>query len=380
MKIFYWCPFIGNVATIDAVLNSIKSINKYSNNLMEPCLINSVGEWNLKKKKINKIKIIDFYKFNLIEYLPKLGFIKSRITYFLIFFLTVFKLHKILKKQKPEYLIIHLITFIPMFLMVLFNYETKFILRISGYPKLNIFRRTFWKIAGRKISYITTPTISTLNLLKSNKIFPEEKIIYIPDPVLNIEQIQRKKNDIDVLESQLSKQNSLITIGRLTKQKNFGFLIDVFHELQNKHKNLNLFIIGEGEEKQKLINKINELKLTQKIFLIGYKNNVFNYLKNSKMFISTSLWEDPGFVLLEAGYCNKTVLSSNCPNGPVEILENGKNGFLFKSNSQKDFIEKFEEVMNCSDLIINKKKILLKKKCKEFTLLNHFKRLKKIFN
>ena len=51
MKIFYWCPFIGNVATIDAVLNSIKSINKYSNNLMEPCLINSVGEWNLKKKK-----------------------------------------------------------------------------------------------------------------------------------------------------------------------------------------------------------------------------------------------------------------------------------------------------------------------------------------
>ena len=380
MKIFYWCPFIGNVATIDAVLNSIKSINKYSNNLMEPCLINSVGEWNLKKKKINKIKIIDFYKSNLIEYLPKLGFIKSRITYFLIFFLTVFKLHKILKKQKPEYLIIHLITFIPMFLMVLFNYETKFILRISGYPKLNIFRRTFWKIAGRKISYITTPTISTLNLLKSNKIFPEEKIIYIPDPVLNIEQIQRKKNDIDVLESQLSKQNSLITIGRLTKQKNFGFLIDVFHELQNKHKNLNLFIIGEGEEKQKLINKINELKLTQKIFLIGYKNNVFNYLKNSKMFISTSLWEDPGFVLLEAGYCNKTVLSSNCPNGPVEILENGKNGFLFKSNSQKDFIEKFEEVMNCSDLIINKKKILLKKKCKEFTLLNHFKRLKKIFN
>ena len=380
MKIFYWCPFIGNVATIDAVLNSIKSINKYSNNLMEPCLINSVGEWNLKKKKINKIKIIDFYKSNLIEYLPKLGFIKSRITYFLIFFLTVFKLHKILKKQKPEYLIIHLITFIPMFLMVLFNYETKFILRISGYPKLNIFRRTFWKIAGHKISYITTPTISTLNLLKSNKIFPEEKIIYIPDPVLNIEQIQKKKNDIDILESQLSKQNSLITIGRLTKQKNFGFLIDVFHKLQNKHKNLNLFIIGEGEEKQKLINKINELKLTQKIFLTGYKNNVFNYLKNSKMFISTSLWEDPGFVLLEAGYCNKTVLSSNCPNGPVEILENGKNGFLFKSNSQKDFIEKFEEVMNSSDLIINKKKILLKKKCKEFTLLNHFKRLKKIFN
>ena len=380
MKIFYWCPFIGNVATINAVVNSIKSINKYSKNSIEPCLINSVGEWNSKKKKINKIRIIDFYKSNLIDYLPKLGFVKSRITYFLIFFLTVFKLHKILKKQKPEYLIIHLITFIPMFLMVLFNYETKFILRISGYPKLNILRRVFWKIAGHKISYITTPTISTLNLLKSNRIFPEEKIIYLPDPVLNIGQIQKKKNEINTLEKQLSKQNSLISIGRLTKQKNFGFLIDAFNELQNKYKNLNLFIIGEGEEKEKLIKKINDLKLTQKIFLIGYKKNVFSYLKNSKMFISTSLWEDPGFVILEAGYSNKIVLSSNCPNGPVEILENEKNGFLFKSNSQKDFIEKFEEIMNCNDLIIKKKKILLKKKCKEFTLLNHFKGLKKIFN
>ena len=87
MKIFYWCPFIGNVATINAVLNSVKSINKYSNNLMEPWLINSVGEWDDKKKIIdkNKIKKINFFNSNLMNYLPKLGFIKSRITYFIIF-------------------------------------------------------------------------------------------------------------------------------------------------------------------------------------------------------------------------------------------------------------------------------------------------------
>ena len=108
MKIFYWCPFIGNVATINAVLNSIKSINRYSNNIMKTYLINSVGEWDSKKETIdkNKIQIINFYNSNLINYLPKLGFIKSRFTYFVIFFLSVFKLHKILERKKPEFLIL----------------------------------------------------------------------------------------------------------------------------------------------------------------------------------------------------------------------------------------------------------------------------------
>ena len=47
---------------------------------------------------------------------------------------------------------------------------------------------------------------------------------------------------------------------------------------------------------------------------------------------------------LEAGYLNKTILSSNCPNGPAEILDNGKNGFLFESNSPKSFIENFDKM------------------------------------
>ncbi len=382
MKIFYWCPFIGNVATINAVLNSIKSINKYSNNFMKTYLINSVGEWDSKKEAIdkNKIQIINFYNSNLINYLPKLGFIKSRFTYFIIFFLSVFKLHKILKTQKPEFLIIHLITFVPLFLMILFKYETKFILRISGYPKLNMMRKIFWKLAANRIAYVTSPTISTLKLLKSTKIFPDDKVIYLPDPVLNINEIQKKRNKKDILENQLSKQNSLITIGRLTKQKNFEFLIEAFKEIQNKYNNLNLFIIGEGEQKEKLFKRVKDLKLTQKVFLIGYKNNIYNYLKNSKMFVLTSLWEDPGFVLLEAGYSNKLVMSSDCPNGPSEVLEDGKNGFLFKSNSKKDFLEKFDEIMNCNDSVIDKKKVLLKKKCKEFTFLNHYKKLIKILN
>jgi glycosyltransferase involved in cell wall biosynthesis len=91
------------------------------------------------------------------------------------------------------------------------------------------------------------------------------------------------------------------------------------------------------------------------------------------MFILPSLWEDPGFVLVEAGYMNLTILSSDCPNGPKELLNNQKNGFLFKINSIKNFIENFEFIENSNKNMIKEKKISFKKKIKEFTLLCHYK-------
>jgi len=96
------------------------------------------------------------------------------------------------------------------------------------------------------------------------------------------------------------------------------------------------------------------------------------------MFILPSLWEDPGFVLVEAGYMNLTILSSDCPNGPKELLNNQKNGFLFKTNSFADFIENFEVIENLDKKIIEEKKLSFKKKIKEFTLLGHFKILRSI--
>ena len=193
--IYYWCPFTGNVATINAVLNSIISLKKYSNGDYQPCLINVVGEWDNKKEflKEKKINVINFRSTNIINYLPKLGFFKSRFTYFIIFFLSVLKLHKILKKNQPDFLVIHLITFIPLFLILFNKYKTKFILRISGYPKLNLIRKILWKIINYKIYLITAPTRTTLNSLVSNKIFKSDKIVYLPDPVLKIKEIQKKK-------------------------------------------------------------------------------------------------------------------------------------------------------------------------------------------
>ena len=56
MNIYYWCPFLSNVATVKAVLNSAISIKKYSKNTISPHIINVVGEWNQLKDQIIKKK------------------------------------------------------------------------------------------------------------------------------------------------------------------------------------------------------------------------------------------------------------------------------------------------------------------------------------
>ena len=112
MKIFYWSPFTSHVATIKAVINSAYALKKYYN--FETTIINAFGEWKQFSKDINlkKIKIISNIKNQNINFTT--GYLSSRVTFIKIFFHSFSFLKKILLEKKPDYLIIHLITSLPL--------------------------------------------------------------------------------------------------------------------------------------------------------------------------------------------------------------------------------------------------------------------------
>jgi glycosyltransferase involved in cell wall biosynthesis len=139
-------------------------------------------------------------------------------------------------------------------------------------------------------------------------------------------------------------------------------------------------IIGKGEEEREIKQKIKDLKLTDRIYIAGYKKNLLNYFLNSKFFILTSLWEDPGFVLIEAAMCNLILISSDCTNGPSEFLNFGKAGFLYKSNSASDLNLKILEALNADKNTIKTMKFLAKKNCLKYTKFKHFNRLRLLLN
>lgn len=366
-KIYYWSPYLSPIATCKAVLNSAESLMKYSSNY-QSFILNFFGEFdkfmiNHEKKKL---RFIDHYP-SLVSFLPYRGKLKSRLSFMLIFILGFFPLKKILKENKPDFLIIHLITSLPLILLLFFKFETKFILRISGHPKMNFLRKFLWKLTLKKIYLITCPTENTFKYIKSLNLVDASKIKLLYDPIINVKEINKKKNE------KIDYNNFYLAAGRLTKQKNFMFLCKAFKEIIEENDQIKLLIAGNGEDEIKLKEFIRKNNLENNITLLGYIDNIFPYFKNSKGFILTSLWEDPGFVLIEAAFCRTPVFSSDAKPSPSELIENDYNGTTFQNNDKNSFLKNFKNYLDNS----KDKKIILNnlKLSKRFTIFNHYKKL-----
>ena len=379
MKLFYWSPFLSNIATIDAVTNSIKSLRRYNKNKKyETFIIDSSGEWQEKLDKISGIEVIKLYKKNYYKFLPKGNFLKSRLSQMIIFILNINLLRKLLVQEKPDFLIAHLIISLPLILFFFFKFKTKLIIRISGTPKLNKIRRFFWTLFSKNVHIVTCPTQSSLKKLDALKIFPKKKLKLLYDPILKINYINTKKKER--IDNKFIKTDYILSIGRLTKQKNFSLLINAFKEIIKEYPSLKLIILGEGEERKKLEKLIRNLSLKNIVFLEGYKKNIFNYIYNCECYISTSLYEDPGFTLIESGFLNKPVIAADSNTGPSEILNNSYNGFLFKNNDKISLINQYLQFKKLSSEEVMNKKINLKKFSKNFSVFKHFQSLEKILS
>lgn len=379
MKLFYWSPFLSNIATVDSVINSINSLKRYGRrDKYRTFLIDASGEWEQKFEKILGINIIKLYKKKYYKFLPKGNFFKSRFSQLTIFICNFNPLRKLIIKEKPDFLIAHLIISLPLILFFFFKFDTKLIIRISGTPKLNLFRKFFWKLFSKNVYLVTCPTNSTLQKLKELNIFPKKKLKLVYDPILKVSAINMKKRE--KLQDKLVGTEFILSIGRLTRQKNFLLLIRAFKEILKEYSNLKLVILGEGEDRKKIEKLISKLSLNNHIFLEGYKKNIFNYLHNCECYISSSLYEDPGFSLIESGFLNKFVIAADSKTGPTEILNSSKNGLLFKNNDKNSLVNQYLVFKKLSSEKLMNKKINLKKFSKNFSVFNHFKSMSKILS
>ena len=97
----------------------------------------------------------------------------------------------------------------------------------------------------------------------------------------------------------------------------------VAHELD-----AGLVIIGEGTERKNLEKTIAILNLTQRVFLLGFKDDPTPWFRVSDLFVLSSNFEGFGNVIVEALGCGTPVVSTDCPHGPREILDHGRFGIL----------------------------------------------------
>ena len=182
----------------------------------------------------------------------------------------------------------------------------------------------------------------------------EDKVKVIPN-FFDIDYLKKLSTDYSKLtlkEKELIKENYFFACCRIDKQKDLDTLIESYKILKEQyHIKEKLYIAGIGDEKERLELLVKNYNLENEIVFLGLQLNPYVWMKNAEFFIHSSHYEGFGLVLVEALITNGMVISSNCPVGPREILEDGKVGILFSVGDKEKLIEETLKILTNEDLV-----------------------------
>jgi len=130
----------------------------------------------------------------------------------------------------------------------------------------------------------------------------------------------------------------ILAVGSLTAQKGYMGLLSVFKEVQKSCRCL-LIILGEGDQRHALEEKIIELGLQDIVDMPGYCNKPYEMMQHADLYVLPSLWEGLPTVLIEALLFSKKIIAADCISGPREILKGGLYGRLIEPNNHEIWVE-----------------------------------------
>lgn len=149
---------------------------------------------------------------------------------------------------------------------------------------------------------------------------------------------------------EINKDNiSLVTVGRLEQEKRQDILVKATGLLKDKGYNVNLFIYGKGSLQHNLESLAEKLGLKERVHFMGFSNHIQQDLAKYDIFLLSSIYESFGNVIVEAMNVGLPVVSTNCPVGPSELLDDGRYGQLVPLNDEKEMALAIERVVDNMD-------------------------------
>ena len=173
---------------------------------------------------------------------------------------------------------------------------------------------------------------------------PPDRVVAIRNPVITPELAEQAREPVD--HPWFNEDIPIIVgAGRLTPEKDFPTLIRAFGRVR-RERHCRLMILGEGPLQPELESLIAELGLAASVWLLGFCANPFAYMKRASLFVMSSAWEGSGNVLVEALALGIPSVSTDCPYGPRETLEDGKYGLLVPVGDHEALAKAMLETLN----------------------------------
>lgn len=211
----------------------------------------------------------------------------------------------------------------------------KVICRLSNHPAAVHYEKSLLRKLSEKIKPYTYKK-ADLVIANSKRlaedfeglIGKEVVTVYNPIDFKKIEEAKAEEIERELVEEAEQYHGKLlITVGRLTLQKDIGTLLRGF-AASRASKECMLWIVGEGSQKEELEKLAEELKVESHVHFLGYQSNVYKYLKYADVFVQTSLYEGCPNALIEAVAAGLPAIATDCFSGPDEVLLGGAGGDL----------------------------------------------------
>jgi glycosyltransferase involved in cell wall biosynthesis len=195
-------------------------------------------------------------------------------------------------------------------------------------PKRLIKLRRIRKLCGDADLIIAVSRGVAEDISKIAKL-PLDNIAVAPNPVVT-ENMTPQANESVKHEwfSDSRKRCVILGAGRFSRAKDFPNLIRAFAELRKKIVNSKLLILGDGRQRRLVERTARKLGISDHVSLPGFNPNPYPYFAKADIFVLSSKWEGLPGALIEALALGTPVVSTDCPSGPREILQNGRYGPL----------------------------------------------------
>ena len=281
-------------------------------------LYKSFENTNFKINKNIPITYLSSFGLKNAFFLKKI-FLKTIYRYYLSL-----KICKLIKQNKTDIVIANDGFFVPFFKMK---------------NSLRIWHLDLPKKEKRFSRFDTLVILSSKQLLEWQKYHKNIKVIpnflpFIPEKKANL------------------SQKVVLSVGRLTKEKGFFRLIEIWDlvQKQEKYKDWKLHIVGSGKLEQEIKNRIKEKNLQDCIELKPFTKEIEKEYLSASIYVMTSFFEGFGMVLIEAGSYALPCIAFDINTGPSDIIENEKTGFLIKDNELEEFASKLCFLMDNENL------------------------------
>jgi len=156
---------------------------------------------------------------------------------------------------------------------------------------------------------------------------PQEKIRVVPSPGIPDDLLSRTQPLPDHPWFREREMPVILAAGELGARKDFTTLLRAFARLRDRRP-CRLVIIGRGKQRDQLLELADTLGISEAVNLPGFVEQPYPFMAHADLFALTSRWEGLGLVLVEALALGTPVVSTDCPSGPAEILQQGRFGRL----------------------------------------------------